>query len=874
MAYTIVKTDGTVLTTIADGTVNTTSTPLQLPGRNYSSYGQVMDTNFVHLLENFASSNVPQNSLRGQLWFNTSNQSLYVCPTQGESNVSNWIRLLTVSGNTLNLGNLVLTSNLYANNAFLSNTVSGDSITANDLTVNSNADISGNVITPNLIANTIVSGTTTGTINGNWNLTSNLTVNTIKSDNYQYANGDPINFTEAAGSTNEIQYNDSDSLSSSSNLTFNPSTNVLTVNGNINATRFIGNGIGITNSNAANLTGTIAPSVQTNITSLGTLSTVTVSGTATVGNVAATGNVSAIRLTGSLTTPSQPNITSVGTLTNLISTGNVDFTGAGNVSLGPIQNIKITGGISGYVLSTNGSGDLSFVNSNTLIPNVGGSNTQIQFNNNGELGATSNLTFDTNTNLLTVNGNVSASNASLGNLVTANFFQGNGYNLSNLRGANILGQAPNAIVAGTVYTNAQPNITSVGTLTNLDVTNDIVASGNISAVYFLGDGSQLTNLSAGSSTTAVTVTANAQPNITSVGTLTSLNVSGNIVSNNANLGNAARANFFIGSGANLTNINGSNVTGAVANATYANSAGLAAVATLAGTVTANAQPNITSVGPLTSIFVTGNITSGNASLGNTAIAAFFQGDGSKLTNITGGNVVGTVASATVASSANSVAGANVSGTVANATYATSAGSAGTATSATTAGTVTTNAQPNITSLGTLSGASISGIINATGGIIELGSLSFPSSPYIDFHSSGTGSDYDSRIIASGGNSLSGSGNLNIVANTLTQNGVKLLNPSNFTITYGTITTYSYTNIVGQFSDSANYFDVFPPAGYTMANLIAFLPSIAYIYFAGGVNGDDALRCIHSVLADRIRVYVQNTEQSSNPAANFVAFWRR
>ena len=71
MAYTIVKSDGTVLTTIADGTINTTSTTLGLPGRNYAGYGQSLDTNFVHMLENFADGNVPANPIRGQLWYDT-----------------------------------------------------------------------------------------------------------------------------------------------------------------------------------------------------------------------------------------------------------------------------------------------------------------------------------------------------------------------------------------------------------------------------------------------------------------------------------------------------------------------------------------------------------------------------------------------------------------------------------------------------------------------------------------------------------------------------------------------------------------------------------------------------------------------------------
>lgn len=97
---------------------------------------------------------------------------------------------------------------------------------------------------------------------------------------------------------------------------------------------------------------------------------------------------------------------------------------------------------------------------------------------------------------------------------------------------------------------------------------------------------------------------------------------------------------------------------------------------------------------------------------------------------------------------------------------------------------------------------------------------------------------------------------------------------NLTYTYGN-TVYStsgFTNQVGSFNNGANYFDVFPPAGKTMANLVAFIPSIAIIHYAGGVDGNDSLRCTWSNQGDRIRVYVQNTEQRSAPAANYLAIW--
>ena len=96
----------------------------------------------------------------------------------------------------------------------------------------------------------------------------------------------------------------------------------------------------------------------------------------------------------------------------------------------------------------------------------------------------------------------------------------------------------------------------------------------------------------------------------------------------------------------------------------------------------------------------------------------------------------------------------------------------------------------------------------------------------------------------------------------------------FTVTSGNTiySTSGFTNIVGSWNNGANFFDVFPPSGKTMSNLVAFIPSIAVIHFAGGVNGDDSMRCTWSNLGDRVRVYVQNTEQRSTPAANYLAIW--
>ena len=77
MAYTITKTDGTVVTTIADGTVDTT-TNLTLVGKNYAGYGVFLNSNFIKLLENAASTTAPTAPVTGQLWWDKSNNLLKV----------------------------------------------------------------------------------------------------------------------------------------------------------------------------------------------------------------------------------------------------------------------------------------------------------------------------------------------------------------------------------------------------------------------------------------------------------------------------------------------------------------------------------------------------------------------------------------------------------------------------------------------------------------------------------------------------------------------------------------------------------------------------------------------------------------------------
>jgi len=82
MSYTINKTDGNVLLTLQDGTTDN-STGINLIGRNSVNYGNAQNENFVRLLENFAGTLPPGqsvgfNPIKGTIWYSTSENRLRV----------------------------------------------------------------------------------------------------------------------------------------------------------------------------------------------------------------------------------------------------------------------------------------------------------------------------------------------------------------------------------------------------------------------------------------------------------------------------------------------------------------------------------------------------------------------------------------------------------------------------------------------------------------------------------------------------------------------------------------------------------------------------------------------------------------------------
>jgi hypothetical protein len=171
MAYTIVKSDGTVLTTIADGTINTTSTSLGLPGRNYAGYGQSLDTNFVHAMENFADTTPPPNPLRGQLWYNTNANTLCVCPADGTTTASSWITLAQSGGSgTTTFGNVTVTGNVSAGNVTALNNVQG----ANGIFGNISVSVTATIVNANIANANIANSTTANITTGSASTAGNL----------------------------------------------------------------------------------------------------------------------------------------------------------------------------------------------------------------------------------------------------------------------------------------------------------------------------------------------------------------------------------------------------------------------------------------------------------------------------------------------------------------------------------------------------------------------------------------------------------------------------------------------------------------------------------------------------------------------------
>ena len=95
MPYYINDTNGNSLVAIQDGTIDQTTTSLTLVGKNFPTFGQYLNQNFVSLLENFANTIPPDPALSGQIWYDSNTKSIKFYREGSTSN--NWQKLANTS---------------------------------------------------------------------------------------------------------------------------------------------------------------------------------------------------------------------------------------------------------------------------------------------------------------------------------------------------------------------------------------------------------------------------------------------------------------------------------------------------------------------------------------------------------------------------------------------------------------------------------------------------------------------------------------------------------------------------------------------------------------------------------------------------------
>jgi hypothetical protein len=270
-------------------------------------------------------------------------------------------------------------------------------------------------------------------------------------------------------------------------------------------------------------------------------------------------------------------------------------------------NTRITGGIydssnniglAGSVLTSTGAGiawtvpvgTFSGTISSGQVAYASGTNSLTGSNNFWFTGSNLGIGTSSPSYSLTVQGDVYISG-----FVTSTGLFGPGTNLTNLNASNLAsGTVPSSVISGTYS-----GITSVGTLSQLNV------SGIITSGFFFGDGSNLTNLNASSlnfGTVPSSVISGTYSGITSIGTLSQLNVSGFVTS----IG-------FFGPGTNLTNLNASNlasgtVPSSVISGTYSGITSVGTLSQLNVSGITTTTTIVSSVGIVTNLSVTGITT--------------------------------------------------------------------------------------------------------------------------------------------------------------------------------------------------------------------------------------------------------------------------
>ena len=582
-----ITSDNTVIapTLSAYGNVNTA---------NVYATGLLSSTGNINTNANVNAGNVIANLVRTGSLTATGNITGGNLAISTLANIGN----LSVTGNT-NTGNIYAAfvdvgSNLNVAGAIFA---LGSEIQAGTLTLSGNILMANtaNITTGNVIANANIFGgniRSFGTISSNGNITTlaNVSAGNLLTTGAFSTTG---NISASNINTNQIYVTGTvhtDNIVSDSGAYV--SMDGVSATGNIFADGYVQTVVGLyTSGNVVgnNLAATTGNLTIGNIGATGLINT--------SGRISATGNItSAANISGSYILGNGSQLTGIPTTygnANVVALL-ADFN-ANNISM-PSGTITASVGNIGLITSAGGIGTLSL----SATSNVTGGN----INTGGRISATGNITSAANISGSYILGNGSQLTGVISSYGNANVvalltdFGGNSIgNVNNITAASGNINIITAVSIGTGFLSSSGNV--VGS--NLVTGGFVTATGNITGNVFLGNGSQLTGI------VSTYGNANVVANLAALGS--------NPVSTTGNV----TASYFVGNGSLLTAITGANVTGTVANATYAITAGSA---TTAGTVTTNAQPNITSVGTLTSLSASGNIT-----------GSYFLGNGSQLTGL-------------------------------------------------------------------------------------------------------------------------------------------------------------------------------------------------------------------------------------------------
>jgi len=483
MAYTINLTDGTVFATVNDGTVNTASS-MTLVGKNYAGYGEFLDENFIHLLENGSNTTAPAAPLTGQLWWDKTNTLLKVYNGTTFKTISAATASASAPASNVTGDLWYDTTNqqvkVYTGSSFI---VVGPAFTSTEGTAGAIPEtVNDNTATPHYITGLYVAGTRVAIVSKDANFTAAAPTSTLfptiykgitisnSADTVMAGNvrntGNVV--VTSGGATTAIIQSTGVLITGFNSVTGNVISGNVSTAGLVTAT---GNVTGGNVISVAAISGvTVVATANVTGGNISTAGLVTVTGNITGGNVSTAGLVTAVgNVRGG-------NVVSVAAVSgvSIVASGNVD---SGNLRttglISSTGNITSVANVAGTYFLGNGSqltglslgvSVTKFVNG-TTEGNVGVTNGNINFN----VGGTSNVVvIDTSTlyaNVVSVASIAKTGTNAVGNIgSSSNYFN------------QVFAQATTALYADVAERFASDELLEPGTVVELGGTQEITRS--------------------------------------------------------------------------------------------------------------------------------------------------------------------------------------------------------------------------------------------------------------------------------------------------------------------------------------------------------------------------------------------------------------